>query len=198
MCSGIWPPSKRLGTWYRALVPLVPRPAVLPLDASPRPTRVFAVLAPGAGRRWWSLSVMSVGLLDRHEGTGCGDHAPVLGTVLLDDHVADPLQAEGAQRLALVGLAADRRALLLDLELGHQEVTSPPPAAPAAGCSARALRSAAGATCSTGRPRRAATASGCSSMRSASTVAWTMLIWFDEPSDLLRTSWMPAHSRTAR
>src|SRR3954467_2028071 len=57
MCSGIWPPSKRLGTWYRALVPLVPRPAVLPLDASPRPTRVLAVLAPGAGRRWCSFRV---------------------------------------------------------------------------------------------------------------------------------------------
>src|SRR5690606_38553275 len=36
----------------RALVPLVPRPAVLPLEPSPRPTRVFAVLAPGTGRRW--------------------------------------------------------------------------------------------------------------------------------------------------
>src|SRR6478736_3060213 len=57
MCSGICPPSKRSGTWYRALVPLVPRPAVLPLDASPRPTRVLAVLAPGAGRRWCTLSV---------------------------------------------------------------------------------------------------------------------------------------------
>ena len=29
-------------------------------------------------------------------------------------------------------------------------------------------------------------------------MAWTMLIWLDEPSDLLSTSWMPAHSRTAR
>src|SRR6185436_5426072 len=138
---------------------------------------------------------MSVDLLDRHEVTDGADHAPDLGAVLLDDHVADPLQAEGAQGLALVRLAADRRALLLDLELSHQAFTS---AAAAAGCSARALSSAAGATSSTGRPRRAATASGCSSMRSASTVAWTMLIWFEEPSDLLSTSWMPAHSSTAR
>src|SRR4051812_26087025 len=196
MCSGIWPPSKRLGTWYRALVPLVPRPAVLPLEASPRPTRVLAVLAPGAGRRWWSLSVMSVHFLDRHEVTDGVDHAADLGTVLLDDHVTDPLEAERAQGLALVGLAADRRALLLDLELSHQDVTSA--AGTAAGCSARALRSAAGATSSTGRPRRAATASGCSSMRSAATVAWTMLIWLDDPSDLLRMSWIPAHSSTAR
>ena len=51
MCIGIWPPSKFAGTFLRAPVPFVPRPAVLPLDASPRPTRVLAVLAPGAGRR---------------------------------------------------------------------------------------------------------------------------------------------------
>src|SRR5690606_18631834 len=56
MCRGICPPSKPIRTVLRALVPLVPRPAVLPLDASPRPTRVFAVLAPGAGRRWCILS----------------------------------------------------------------------------------------------------------------------------------------------
>src|SRR5690606_40353065 len=56
MCNGICPPSKPTRTVLRALVPLVPRPAVLPFDASPRPTRVFAVLAPGTGRRWWTLS----------------------------------------------------------------------------------------------------------------------------------------------
>src|SRR6478672_837259 len=32
----------------------------------------------------------------------------------------------------------------------------------------------------------------------AATVACTMLIALDEPSDFDRTSWMPAHSRTAR
>src|ERR1700742_411369 len=45
----------------RAWVPLVPRPAVLPLEASPRPTRVFAVFAPGAGRRWCSFRPRPVG-----------------------------------------------------------------------------------------------------------------------------------------
>src|SRR5690606_16662650 len=55
MCRGICPPSKPTRTVLRALVPLVPRPAVLPFEASPRPTRVFAVLAPGTGRRWWTL-----------------------------------------------------------------------------------------------------------------------------------------------
>src|SRR5690349_21781586 len=188
MWIGIWPPSKLAGTFLRAPVPLVPRPAVLPLEPSPRPSRVFAVLAPGAGRRWCSFSVMSVDLLDRHQVTDGVDHPPDLGAVLLDDHVADPLQAERAQRVALVLLAADRGLGLLDLEgSSHQDVTS-----------ARALSSAAGATSSTGRPRRAATASGSSRPLRASTVACTMLIWFDEPSDLLSTSWMPAHSSTAR
>src|SRR5689334_10339287 len=138
---------------------------------------------------------MSVDLLDRHEVTDGLDHAADLRAVLLDDHVADPLETERTQRLALVLLEADEASVLPDLELRHQEDTS---CDTPAGTSARALSSAAGATSSTGRPRRAATASGCSSSRSASTVAWTMLIWFDEPSDLLRMSWMPAHSSTAR
>src|SRR3954463_317117 len=103
MWRGICPPSNAAETWYRALVPLVPRPAVLPLEASPRPTRVLAVLAPGAGRRWWRLSVIClVHFPDRHQVTEGVDHAPDLGPVLLDDHVADPLQAQGAQSLALV------------------------------------------------------------------------------------------------
>src|ERR1700750_1644758 len=108
----------------RAWVPLVPRPAVLPVEASPRPTRVLAVLAPGAGRRWCSLSDMSVNLLDRHQVTDGVDHAPDLGAVLLDDHVTDPLETQRAQGLALVLLAADGGLLLLDLQARHQEATS--------------------------------------------------------------------------
>src|SRR5690606_26509666 len=65
MCRGICPPSKPAGTWYRAFVPLVPRPAVLPFEASPRPTRVFAVLAPGAGRRWWTFSGLFSAMITR-------------------------------------------------------------------------------------------------------------------------------------
>src|SRR5690625_5998305 len=92
MCSGICPPSKPNGTWLRALVPLVPRPAVLPLEASPRPTRVRAVLEPGAGRRscsfsresLWSmlLSFMSVHLFERHQVGDGADHAADLRAVL--------------------------------------------------------------------------------------------------------------------
>src|SRR3546814_10678283 len=94
---------------------------------------------------------MSVHFLNRNEVTDGVDHPTNLGTVLLHDHVADPLEAQRAKGLALVGLAADRGLLLLDLELGHYWATS-----------ARALSRAAGATCSTVRPRRAATASGSS------------------------------------
>src|SRR5215207_9197104 len=59
MWIGICPPSNPAGTPLRALVPLVPRPAVLPLPPSPRPTLVLRVLDPGAGRRWWTLMVMT-------------------------------------------------------------------------------------------------------------------------------------------
>ncbi len=54
MWSGVWPPSNQGGIEppARAFWPLVPRPAVLPLPAAmPRPTRVFALCAPSAGRR---------------------------------------------------------------------------------------------------------------------------------------------------
>src|SRR6186997_370716 len=166
MCRGSWPPSKYAGMLLRALEPLVPRPAVLPLDPSPRPTRVLAVLAPGAGRRWCSLSVMSVHLFDDDQVPDRLEHPTDLGTVLLDDDVADALETKRPEGVPLVLLAADRRPLLLDLEACHYWATS-----------ARARSRAAGATSSTGRPRRAATASGSSSERSASTVACTMLIW---------------------
>src|SRR4030081_1647231 len=56
---GIWPPSKAGEMFFRAFVPLVPRPAVLPFEPSPRPTRVLSFLEPAAGRRWWTLSTCS-------------------------------------------------------------------------------------------------------------------------------------------
>src|SRR5215211_4723606 len=88
MCSGVWPPSKRAETLPRAPLPLVPRPAVLPLEPSPRPTRVFAVWAPGAGRRWWTFSVIASRSSDFFDGDQVRhrrDHPADLGTVLLDD-----------------------------------------------------------------------------------------------------------------
>src|SRR5664280_9437 len=123
------------------------------------------------------------------------DHAPDLGTVFLDDDIADPLQAERTKSLAVILLAAD-----LTTGLGHLQPCHHAPALAAlAATPAASERSiAAGATSSRDLPRRAATASGRSSIRRASTVAWTMLIALSEPRDLDRTSWMPAHSSTAR
>src|SRR5688572_25019034 len=132
MCSGVCPPSNRAWVLPRAPVPLVPRPAVLPLEPSPRPTRVFAVWAPGAGRRWWTLRVMVChpsNFFDAHEVRHRRDHPADLGTVLLHDRVVDPLESKRTQRLTLVALAADRRPGLRDLELRH--LRPPGPHAPA-------------------------------------------------------------------
>src|SRR4051795_10709660 len=134
MCSGVCPPSNRAWVFPRAPVPLVPRPADLPFEPSPRPTRVLAVWAPGAGRRWWTLRVMwnpcSADLFHGDQVRHRGDHPADLGTVLLHDRVMDPLEAQRAQRLALVALGADGRADLGDLQLSH--VRPPDPRAPAA------------------------------------------------------------------
>src|SRR6476469_9718952 len=51
---------------------------------------------------------------------------------------------------------------------------------------------------SSGRPRRAATSSGRTRPFSAATVACTILIGLSEPRDFDNTSWIPAHSSTAR
>src|SRR5436309_7140157 len=105
MWNGIWPPSNAGDTELRAFVPFVPRPAVLPLEPSPRPTRVFGVWAPGAGRRWWTLRVMVChpsNFFDAHEVRHRRDHPADFGTVLLHDRVVDPLEAQRPQRLTLV------------------------------------------------------------------------------------------------
>src|SRR5271166_2124897 len=123
-----------------ALLPLVPRPAVLPLDASPRPSRVFGLCAPGAGRRWCtfrpalprSVSVVSaalvpaarvlatsVHLLHRDQVTYHLDHAADLRPVGLDDAFADPVQPERAQRVALRPGAADLRLRLSNFQVCH-------------------------------------------------------------------------------
>src|SRR4029453_12784708 len=59
MWYGSWPPSNPGRMLLRAFEPLVPRPAVLPFEPSPRPTRVLSFLAPGAGRRWCTFSTGS-------------------------------------------------------------------------------------------------------------------------------------------
>ena len=85
-------------TVLRALVPLVPRPAVLPpLPPSPRPTRVLSVLAPGAGRRWWILIGRRFAQACRPPRPSPGgdgvDHAADLRGVVPLDRLADLAQA---------------------------------------------------------------------------------------------------------
>src|SRR5262249_14874414 len=128
-------------------------------------------------------------LLDRHEMRDGRDHASDLRAVLFDDDVVHALEPKRAQRVALVFLVTDPRLRLGDLQTAHEDQAPWP---------ARARSMPAGATSSSGRPRRAATSSGRTSSFSAATVAWTMLIGLSEPSDLDSTSWMPAHSSTAR
>src|SRR5919106_925722 len=125
MCSGICPPSKRAETAPRALLPFVPRPAVLPrAPASPRPTRVLAVFAPGAGRKWCGLSgesAMSVHLLDGDQVRHGPDHSANLGPVLLDHDVTHALEAERPQGLALRRGPADPTLDLTHLQPAHDD-----------------------------------------------------------------------------
>src|SRR5690606_8733850 len=181
-CSGMLPPSNPGRMFFRAFEPLVPRPAVLPLEPSPRPTRVFGVFAPGAGRRWctrrpvmpsfstsaccaFAASAMSVDLLDLDQVGHRGEHPPDLRAILLHGDVTDALETQRTQRVPLVLGPSDAGLDLADLEPWHHACTS-----------ARALSSAAGATSSTALPRRFATCSGSSSDCSAATVACTTLI----------------------
>src|SRR5258708_1865766 len=143
---------------------------------------------------------MSVDLLDRDQVAHRLDHASDLRPVRLHDHVADPPQAQRAQRVPLHLRAADPR-----LDLGHpyfchccSRSPVPAPAAAVAAAAARALSMAPGATGSIGRPRRAAISSGRFRLFSAATVAWITLIGFDDPRERDSTSWIPAHSSTAR
>ena len=80
-CSGIWPPSKPLmRTPERAVWPLPPRPACLPLpEPMPRPTRMRAFVEPAI-----VLDVVEfhgrdplLAVDDAHEVRDLGDHAAV-------------------------------------------------------------------------------------------------------------------------
>src|SRR5450432_1700791 len=148
-CSGIWPPSKPLmRTPERAVWPLPPRPAVLPLpEPMPRPTRMRFLREP-------ALSAISLSFIVRvlylwsmiateNRLPAFRDHAPILFLVddademlNLGDHAAncrgvlqlgdpaDLVELEADQRRTLRVMAADRAAGLLDLDhlcgLGHR------------------------------------------------------------------------------
>src|SRR3954465_2920887 len=157
MWIGIWPPSKlcRVLLPAREPAPFWPRPAVLPVpEPSPRPTRLRALREPGAGLRECSpmrSSVLSSAILDLHEVADAVDHAPRLLVVLDLDRLADPAQAERAQRLALGVVGA---VLRLDLPHLHDSGASSAGSASAAGSSAGASASAAGSASAARAPRR--------------------------------------------
>src|SRR2546421_7441645 len=127
------------------------------------------------------------------------DHAPELPRVLALDAVADPAQAEGAQRVDLPAVRAVARPRLDDAHLAHDAVSvgaggsaADSPALPSP------LSSASPSTCATVRPRSSATCSGVRSDWRPATVAFTRLIGFCEPRLLERMSWIPPSSSTAR
>src|SRR5918994_3043992 len=200
---GSCPPSKPFrDTPVRAFWPFTPRPAVLPLpEPMPRPTRMRFLVEPSLSRI--SLSFMTFSsppVDDAHEVLDLLDHAAHRGRVLEGRDAVELVEPEPDQRLALLGLAADRRADLLNgdglgggllchrgLPHASAPAASPSPAMRRRDCSVDTLR-----------PRRAATERGLSSFFSASKVARTRLYGFDEPSDLATTSCMPTTSNTAR
>src|SRR3954470_2410468 len=105
MWIGFWPPSKRVRSLApdREPAPFWPRPDVLPVpEPSPRPTRLRALREPRGGLSEWRPISSGIGAHQVADGV---DHAPQLGGVVALDGVADPAQAERAQRgeLALVG-----------------------------------------------------------------------------------------------
>src|SRR5215213_3170480 len=138
-CSGIWPPSKPLmRTPERAVWPLPPRPACLPLpEPMPRPTRMRPLMAPSLSLISFSFMMPSSarvrwGILDAHEVFDLLDHAAHRRGVGQGRGAADFVQPEPDEGLALLGLAADRRADLLDrdgaalVRLCHHRLLTPP------------------------------------------------------------------------
>src|SRR3712207_5026458 len=107
-------------TPVRAFWPFTPRPPVLPLpEPMPRPTRMRLRVAPSLSRI--SLSFMTRSSLprgvvrnDAHEVLDLFDHAANRGRVFQGRGPMKLVELEPDQRLALLGLAADRGSDLLD------------------------------------------------------------------------------------
>src|SRR3954453_7854599 len=210
MWTGIWPPSKlwRVFAPERDPAPFWPRPDVLPVpEPSPRPMRLRARRLPGAGLRV-RRPKCSFSVIDPHQVTDAVQHAARLRGVLDLDRVADAAQPERAQRVELLLV---RAVLALDLRHLHDAGASsaasvvpfaaPPSASPAGAPSSVSVAARSPPSPSTWlieRPRSSATSSGVRRDCSPATVAFTRLMGFCEPSDLLRMSWRPASSRTAR
>src|SRR3954465_10467138 len=118
------------------------------------------------------------------------DHPTQLRGVVTLDGLADPAQAERAQRVALLAVGAVGRLDLRDHEThagASSEMVSVAPFSPPRP-----------STRSTDRPRSVATSSGRRRPCRPAIVAFTRLIGFWVPSDLERMWWIPASSRPAR
>src|SRR4029079_7227223 len=118
--SGIWPPSKPLmATPARAFWPLVPLPAVLPSpEPMPRPSRFFALVAPGLSLISFSPMRHSLGFLlvidDADEMADLGDHAAHLRAVDQGSALVHLVEAEPDQCRPLDVGTPDRASNLLD------------------------------------------------------------------------------------
>src|SRR3984957_20342672 len=171
---GIWPPSKPLmRTPERAVWPLPPRPACLPLpEPMPRPTRMRDFDDPGLSLI--SLSFMAASLLavdDAHQMRDFGDHAAIGGRVGEGRLAPGLVGAQALGRLARGAGPADGAGRLFQRYclVGAHRACSHESAASAStpwrrDCSVDTLRL-----------RRWGTGRGLSSRASASKVARTML-----------------------
>src|SRR3954453_18037258 len=206
MWIGIWPPSKFERDFEpdREPAPFWPRPDVLPMpEPSPRPTRLRVLRLPGAGLSVCSPKSSEFSVIDPHQVADAVQHAARLRGVLDVDRVADAAQPQRAQRVELLLV---RAVLAFDLRHLHDAGASSaasvvpfdsPVGAPSS-VSVAARSPPRPSTWLIDRPRSSATSSGVRRDCRPWTVAFTRLIGFCEPSDLLRMSWMPASSRTAR
>src|SRR5271154_6207259 len=120
-CSGIWPPSKPLmRTPERAVWPLPPRPACLPLpEPMPRPIRMRFLVAPSLSLMVLSFTARSsLTFDDAHEMRDLLDHASVGGGVRDAGLAANLVEAEPLECRALVAGATDGAADLDDGDAG--------------------------------------------------------------------------------
>src|SRR4029450_3768035 len=165
-----------------------------PPDHAPCGSGPWWTRAPGAGD-----AASLVYLLHLDKVGDLEDHAEDLGTVLLDHGIPDPLEPEDPDRGPLRAGPADQGPLLGDLETGcHADCSFALPAPAPTAAAALCLATVTGDISARSRPRASATSWGRRSCFRPATVAWTMLIGLEDPSDLERTSETPAASSTAR
>src|SRR5699024_5968428 len=108
--------SQQSTSWRRASSQRSPSPTTSRLQPSSLPAS-WPACQPCRLRP--SSRQPSFHLLDGDQVVDRLDHPANLGTVFFHDDVADALETERPQGLAVLGLHADRRPLLLNLEASH-------------------------------------------------------------------------------